>query len=719
MPPEQQKGQVGQYYLMEKIAQGGMAEIFKGLSYDVHGLKKTVCIKKILPQLSASTEFIDSLIDEAKLAVRLVHGNIAQTYDLGKVGDDYFMVMEFVDGKSLSQIHKRCQAAGNLIPISFLCSFASEILNGLNYMHRRTDDGGMPLHVVHRDISPQNIMVSYSGTVKIIDFGIAKAVFKVGSTDSGILKGKFAYMSPEQAHGDAIDHRSDIFSLGIILHEMLTGKRLFKAEDSRQTIRNVRRAKVDPPSFLRDDIPDELDRIVIKALAKDRRHRYAFASDMHADLVKFLCTTYPDFKPSDIAAFVQELFRDEVGRPQTLEADARTPHLIIDRSNSALADDSQFEATGAARAPTDMREYMLDEAPSSLVEEEEGEPEEVPDADMEEEHSGWAAKGADGAEEWTLPKARRPSLPIVRSLAIALGVAAVLLVGFFLVRHLGRGPEEPVRAFAEAIVVTDPMDASVSLDGRVVGQGSPVTIRNIPAGDEHVLSVTKDGYLPHERQITLQPGEFASLSVALTRAPASTASLEILSQPSGARVFIDDRETSHRTPAVITGLAIDREHTVGLYREGYRFWTKPVALKSGETKSFDVNLAKDFGSLFVDSSPPKALVMLGGIPMGQTPVTREDLEPDRVYKIDVWLEGYLPVSQEIKIVAGRREELRLILTPEPKVPEAAPRPSPPTPPAKGGEAKPPPTTTTPPPAPPAPKKPAGLIEEPAPIMTPR
>ena len=285
----------GQYYLMEKIAQGGMAEIFKGLSYDVHGIKKTVCIKKILPHLAADQEFIASLIDEAKLAVKLVHGNIAQTYDLGKVGDDYFMVMEYVDGRSLSQIHKRCMSKGQLIPIPYLIYFTSEILGGLEYMHRRTDEEGRPLRIVHRDISPQNIMVSYSGTVKIIDFGIAKAAVKVGSTDSGILKGKFAYMSPEQAFGETTDRRSDIFSLGIILHEMLTGRRLFKVEDSRETIRNVRRAKADPPSTFRKELPEEVDRISMCALAKDRRMRYPSASEMRkSTLRRFLSEEHID-----------------------------------------------------------------------------------------------------------------------------------------------------------------------------------------------------------------------------------------------------------------------------------------------------------------------------------------------------------------------------------------------------------------------------------------
>ncbi len=396
----------GQYYLMEKIAQGGMAEIFKGLSYDVNGLKKTVCIKKILPHIAASQEFIDNLIDEAKITVSLSHGNIAQIYDLGKVGDDYFMVMEFVEGRSLSQINKRCLKNDELIPVPHLCFFMAEILNGLNYIHLRTDERGSSLGIVHRDISPQNIMVSFSGTVKIIDFGIAKSKLRMGTTDSGILKGKFAYMSPEQARGEPVDHRSDIFSLGVILYEMLTGKRLFKADDNRDTLRNVRRAKIDPPTSFRPDLPPALDEIVMRALAKDRRERYPFASEMHDELVKFLYTTYPDFKPSQVATFVLDLFKDDLPKAGE-ERESRTPYLIIDHTSSALMDEKQYEETGIAKAPIDVGTYMVGEGPAAGDEEDH-----TPATAID--HEFAAQHGADEHEEEPPPEPSEPSESKVR-----------------------------------------------------------------------------------------------------------------------------------------------------------------------------------------------------------------------------------------------------------------------------------------------------------------
>jgi serine/threonine protein kinase len=662
MAHERPKNQVGQYYLMEKIAQGGMAEIFKGLSYDVHGIKKTVCIKKILPHLAADPEFITSLIEEAKLAVKLVHGNIAQTFDLGKVGDDYFMVMEFVDGRSLSQIHKRSLANEKLIPIECLVYLISETLGGLDYMHRKADDSGAPLHVVHRDISPQNIMVSYAGTVKIIDFGIAKAVVKMGSTDSGILKGKFAYMSPEQAYGENIDHRSDIFSLGVILHEMLTGKRLFKADDNRQTIRNVRRTKVDPPSSFRGDVHEELDRITIKALTKDRRKRYSNASEMRDDLVRFLHRSYPDFRSSDVTDLVQNLFRNEMQNPKMEESDTKTPHLIIDRSNSALADDSQFEATGIARAPLDMSAYMMEETTnvrSKEVDDENSEsgeriPELLPAVEASE--TGRVAKKR---------KKKGPPLKMIRS--ILFGVVAISVLTAIVSFYISRTQKQDKGIdFAELMIVTDPADARVLMDGRFVGQGSPVAIRNIKVDSDHVLMVESKGFAKHERNIKLEPGEFLSLRVTLARVAPMMSSIEIVTSPKGATVYINDKETSHKTPVTLKELKGDKKYAIGLFLASYKFWNKRVSLKGGETRSFDVQLQRDFGSISITSVPRRALILIDGVPAGQTPLNKGDLEPGTVYKIEVWYEGYLPQQKEVQATAGHKDELRFNLIKAPK-----------------------------------------------------
>jgi len=270
---------------------------------------------------------------------------------------------------------------------------------------------------------------------------------------------------------------------------------------------------------------------------------------------------------------------------------------------------------------------------------------------------------------------------------------------------------ENAGSFAELIVVTDPADATVSVDGKAAGSGSPVTIRELKPNEEHLLLVERKGYVPYERRFKLSAGQFVSATVALTRAAEETATLEIASIPPGATVFIDDRETSYRTPASIAGIDTKKAHEIGLHLSGHRFWSRSVEFRPGETKIFDINMGKDLGSLFVDSTPQKALVMIDGMPVGQTPLTREELEPDRVYKVEVWLEGYKPSSEEIKAIAGRRLELRMVLAPEPRVKETGPA-EPPAP--KGGAAapvqpamveKPPPAEKPPEGVPTAPKAP--------------
>lgn len=657
----------GQYYLMEKIAQGGMAEIFKGLSYDVHGIKKTVCIKKILPNIAASQEFIDTLIDEAKIAVTLSHGNIAQVHDLGKVGEDYFMVMEFVEGKTLSKIMKTCRAKKEFVPVPFACYFIAEILNGLSYMHRRTDEHGRALDIVHRDISPQNIMVSYSGTVKIIDFGIAKAKIKVGSTDSGILKGKFAYMSPEQARGDDTDHRSDVFSLGVIFWELLTGQRLFKAEDNKQTLRNVRKAHVKPPSKLRDELPPALDAILMHALAKNRQDRYAFASDMHDELVKFLYTTYPDFQPSDIIAYMNDLFADQLAE-EGAQKESGTPYLIIDHEHSALVGKERYEDTGIARAPVDMDKYLVTpEEESAEIEISDEVPAEKPVAEPT------VAK----------PKPKRPW-----GKYIALGSAiliALTVVGLGIWRWTARLPaveEPPYTEPGQLVVTTTPPNAKVYLDGEFVGSGSPVTITDVASETKHLLTVEREGFVAQTRRFIIKPNDLKDFAITLKPEVIPMSTIAISSTPAVATIFLNDEETKYRTPAVIPNIEPGKRHVLGLHLPGYKYWTTSFTTRPNETQNFHVQMARNYGALKVTTQPSGALVMIDGSPSGSTPLVREQLEPDATHRVEVWLEGYEPAKQEVYIKAGSVEELHIGLekgndiAPHPSVPQMPP-PNPP------------------------------------------
>ncbi len=304
----------GKYHLLERINVGGMAEVYKAKMIGVEGFEKLLAIKRILPAIAADKDFIAMFIDEAKIQVQLNHANIAQTFELGRISDTYFIAMEYVSGRDLRAVFERLRRRGEVVPVELGCYVISRIAEGLDYAHRKKDASGNDLGIIHRDISPQNILVSYEGEVKLIDFGIAKAANKMMKTQAGILKGKFGYMSPEQVRGLPLDWRSDIFAAGIVLYELLTGERLFTGESDYSVLEKVRTAAVPRPSTVRQTLQPALERIVLKALAKDPDDRYPHASELVADLQRYLLAQEKLFTREDLAAFMKTTFAEEFER---------------------------------------------------------------------------------------------------------------------------------------------------------------------------------------------------------------------------------------------------------------------------------------------------------------------------------------------------------------------------------------------------------------------
>jgi serine/threonine protein kinase len=303
--------QFGPYKLIRQIAVGGMAEIHLAKTAGIAGFEKYVALKMIHPNFAEDDQFIQMLVDEAKIAVQLTHGNIAQTFDLGRVGEIYYITMEYVDGADLYKILRRASEQDIDMPLDVCAFIGKEISSALDHAHRKRDHVGKSLGIVHRDVSPQNVLVSYSGEVKLVDFGIAKATMKARQTAVGVIKGKYYYMSPEQAWGNPIDHRSDIFSAGIVLYEMITGQMLYLEEDLHKLLEMARSAEIRPPGVLRKGVPPQLERIIMHALAKDPGDRYQSAGDLATDLERFLHTYSPVFTASKLSA----LLRDVIGDP--------------------------------------------------------------------------------------------------------------------------------------------------------------------------------------------------------------------------------------------------------------------------------------------------------------------------------------------------------------------------------------------------------------------
>jgi serine/threonine protein kinase len=342
----------GKYYLLERINVGGMAEVFKAKVMGVEGFERIVALKRILPHIAEDEEFITMFIDEAKIAVQLQHANIAQIFDLGKVDEAYFIALEYVHGRDLRGIFDDLHRHTQTMPLPQVCFVIMQVCEGLDYAHNKRDAQGRALNLVHRDISPQNVLIGYEGEVKLIDFGIAKAAGKASKTQAGILKGKFGYMSPEQVRGLPIDRRSDIFALGIILYEMLTGQRLFVGESDFSTLEKVRNVEIVPPSSLNAKIPEPLERIVLKALAKDVEDRYQNALDLHDDLQAFLYSVGQFSSRKDLSVWMKRTFAaglhvdeappispsaDEIDEIEPVEVDMEAPA----RGASSPAKDDQ------------------------------------------------------------------------------------------------------------------------------------------------------------------------------------------------------------------------------------------------------------------------------------------------------------------------------------------------------------------------------------------
>ena len=303
----------GKYILLEKLATGGMAEVFLARGNGAGGIGKFFAIKRILPQYADSPEFIDMFKDEAKIAINLSHSNIVSIHEFGVEKGQFFLVMDYVEGRNLRQILNKMKKSGLQFSIDQIVYVIKEVAAGLDHAHRCIDGStGRPLNITHRDMSPQNLMVSFEGEVKIVDFGIAKAESQLETTRAGTLKGKFGYMSPEQAEGQPVDLRTDIFSLGIVLWELLAHDRLFVANNEINTLRKIRDCQIPSLRKINPNIHTELERISQKALARDRNLRYQTGAALHRDLNRFLNRQYPDFSAQDFAVFIKSVFADEI-----------------------------------------------------------------------------------------------------------------------------------------------------------------------------------------------------------------------------------------------------------------------------------------------------------------------------------------------------------------------------------------------------------------------
>ncbi len=336
----------GNYTLIKKLATGGMAEVWLAKQQGIEGFNRHVVVKRILPHLAEDPEFVQMFLNEAKIAARFNHPNIGQIFDLGETGGQYYIAMEFIHGEDLGRVMRRAWSTGQWIARHIALRVIADTCQGLYYAHTRNDEQGRPLRVVHRDISPQNILISFDGAVKVVDFGIAKASDQVSNTKSGAIKGKFAYMAPEQAAGKPLDARSDLFAVGLVLYELVTGVRPLKRDSELATLQAALECKIDPPSAVAE-VPGELDGIVMRALAKAPDDRYVDAREFQRALEQYLLNSKEMATSAEVSELMAALFADRLGEEARLGA----PNPSTESSTSNPVPPSYSSAPQSVTAP--------------------------------------------------------------------------------------------------------------------------------------------------------------------------------------------------------------------------------------------------------------------------------------------------------------------------------------------------------------------------------
>jgi serine/threonine protein kinase len=324
----------GDYLLLKKIATGGMGEVYLARQEQGWGFQRYVVIKRILPDLTGDDEFVRMFLDEARIAAKLDHPNVVQIFDLGICGDQYYIAMEFLEGRDTRRLMARLSMLDRVVPGAYAVQIIYGAAEGLSYAHELKDAYGRPMNIIHRDVSPQNIFVTGHGSIKVLDFGIAKAEVRSVRTRTGGLKGKYPYLSPEQVRGEDIDQRSDIFALGTVMWELTVGRRLFKRDNDLLTLQAVAKSKIPKPTKFIDNYPPDLEAIVLKALAREREDRYANCRALQEDLEQFMGAHGLVLSPQRFGKYVRGVFQDEPfsidGILESLKTKPRSMSLLFD-----------------------------------------------------------------------------------------------------------------------------------------------------------------------------------------------------------------------------------------------------------------------------------------------------------------------------------------------------------------------------------------------------
>jgi len=542
----------GKYLLVGEIAVGGMAEVFLAVHKGVEGFIKVVVIKRVLPHLTKNPDFVRMFVEEARLEARLEHPNIVRTYEFGEVDGHYYTAMEYLPGEDLFKALNNLSLSRQAMPLHIAAGITSQVCSGLHFAHQFTDTDGKLLNLVHRDINPANIIITYGGEVKIIDFGVAKSNTNA-QTLSGMIKGKVAYMPPEQLLGRSVDHRADIFSAGVVLWEMLTGRPLFLRSSEAATLYAIMNAPIAPPSRLRGDVPLELDRIVTRALARSPTDRFSTAEEMATALDEFMARA-PRYDARVLAGKLEDLFGSTQAEAKRSIAQTRS----LTRNISLVM-----------KLRSEVRAELAERLDAAVVAKDE------PGRDA-------AALGPADDDDLE-PVARGSGIPIQalgqsrsqRGLVVALGVLMAAAIATGLVYTLSRSEQSQVgrRAVASALhIESTPPGAAVFVGGEPTGLKTPTTLTGL-ATNQLVIRLELPGHSPATRAVDVPTGDAPAIQ--MTLAPL-LGRLVISDLPPNAGVIVDTEEYQagevipvaagqHEVHIVVAGRTVTRQsiETVG------------------------------------------------------------------------------------------------------------------------------------------------------------
>ncbi len=530
-PPQDFKPHVfGKFFLLQRLAVGGMAEIYRAKVAGAGGFEKELVVKRILPARAQDQGFITMLVNEAKLTVQLTHNNIAQIYECGAIDHQYFIAMELVNGVTMKDMMSTFQRAGVALTPEQAIYLVLQLLQGLDYAHRRTDPQGHPLKIVHCDVSPDNALISYQGELKLLDFGIARAATGLSNYKEGMLMGKLGYVAPEQASVEkAWDHRVDIFAAGILLYELLTKQKPFPKATDVESLIQARKAKVLPPTTIDDRLPRDIDPILVQALAYDPEKRYPDARAFADALVDLLFPTPHSAVQDLLGNQMHQVYAERIARQRQARAhDALVMKVLV---NVAAQQQAVYEKFTDARPATTPLPFSRPDDPERSE---------------------------------ATPRTR------VRTRTVRVGVSAwrAVLAGLVAGTLAAAGFLAAAVWLARGVVVvtSNPSGAQVIVDGKPVADPTPAVVEGVRLSQPHTVEIRAPSRRPVAVELEAKPGELVRRVHG--DLPTVLGAITVESEPRGAGVRLDGRPAG-TTPVTLQGIRLDERHRIDLTLPGY------------------------------------------------------------------------------------------------------------------------------------------------------